>query len=70
MYTRCHFVIAIFISSLKTCGLFPIFKMADQTPEGNDNFTGMGRAKVLIDAIEEFCRRGRGQRHPSPPLGG
>ena len=70
----CHFIIVVFISSSKRYGLFPIFKMADDNAQGdqqgNSNLVGMGRARVLIEAVVEFCRRGRGQRPPSPSPGG
>ena len=48
------------------------FKMADQQSTGGRNlndFRGMGRARNLLEVVEHFRGRERGQRPPSPPPG-
>ena len=32
--------------------------MAEHQSVGVNNFRGMGRVRVLLEAIEDFCRRG------------
>ena len=46
---------------------FCFFKMADRGSQDINSSGGVGRARVLIEAIEDFRRRVRGQRSPSPP---
>ena len=43
--------------------------MADSGDSNLHSFRGMGRARVLVEVTEYFCRRERGQRPPSLPPG-
>ena len=42
------------------------FKISEGSSQDVCSFRGMGRARVLMEAIEDFRRRERDQRSPSP----
>ena len=51
---------------MKGHGQFLFYKMAERGSQDICSSRGMGRARVLVEAMEDFRREG-GQRSPSPP---